>query len=59
MDCNFCWQPVCFQMVSDFSTNTYLDQFSFKSQNHLSSESSYEDLKKKCDELELENSRLK
>lgn len=58
MNCNFYWQPACFQLVPEIPTNIYLDQNSLNIQSQSLSEPSYDELKTKCLELELENFRL-
>lgn len=59
MNCNFFWQPACYQIPNDIPTNYLLDQSCLNFANNTILEPSYEELKKKCLELELENNRLK
>lgn len=33
MNCNFYWQPACFQLMPDIATNIYLDQNSLNFQS--------------------------
>ena len=47
MDSNFCWQPFCYPVISDFSTTTYLDQFLIPAQQTTLPELTYEELKQK------------
>ena len=42
MNCNYYWQPSCFQIMSDVPTNIYLDQTGLNLQNPTVSEPSYE-----------------
>jgi hypothetical protein len=59
MNCNFYWQPAPISLIPTHPTCLYIDQSLINTTNHIDFEYELKQMKKKCKELELENSELK
>ena len=59
MNCNFYWQPASISLIPTNPTCLYFDQSHIKTSNHIDYEFELKQIKRKCKELELENSQLK
>ena len=59
MNCNFYWQPDSISLIPTNPTCLYFDQSRIKTSNHIDFEFELKQIKRKCKELELENSQLK
>lgn len=59
MNCNFYWQPAPISLIPTHPTCLYFDQSLIKNTNQIDFEHDLKQMKKKCKELDLENSELK
>ena len=59
MNGSYFWQPACFQINHDFRTSQFVDQLCFSNQLQPNINPTYDELRKKVEQLELENISLK
>ena len=59
MNGNYFWQPACFQINHEFPTSQFIDQLCFSNQMQPNTDSIYDELRKKVEQLELENISLR